>query len=384
MSFQTYLSHFRTIRPSYESSQEHLLDWLLAAHTKAEAMSKKQDLNLSQINEFQQQLKERLHHVSCKPADISRRGHELKDFLHKNWNEMEIYNLENAPRGEDLTKRNNIYVSIVDTIFERYYPEQSAPPQDLIHVSCTGYASPSGAQKIAAKRNWRQTTVTHAYHMGCYASIPALRMASGFNRNHKEHRTDIVHTELCSLHYNPARHASDQLVIHSLFADGFIKYSLHSNTEEKHPSLKILGIFEQLIPNSSKLMLWNLDSHGFYFSLDKDIPMYIARSLSAFFKELCGRAGIKENEMIENAIFTIHPGGPKIIKYIKNHFGCSDGQMHISYSILKKYGNMSSCTLPQMWAEICEDDEIPNGSKVVSMAFGPGLTMAGVILEKFL
>ena len=385
MSEQAYLSHFQTIRPSFESSQEHILEWLLAAHTKAEATTRQQDIHSPQINRFHEELKEKLHRVSCKPDTIFRRGHEIKDFLHKNWSGMELYRLEELPQGEGLGKRNQLYAAIVDGIFERYYPEQSAPPHDLIHVSCTGYASPSGAQKIVAKRNWgKQTMIAHAYHMGCYASIPALRIAFGLNKNqnNKEGCTDIVHTELCTLHYNPARHATDQLIIHSLFADGFIKYSALS--EKKGPSLKIWGILEQLIPNSTELMLWNLDSYGFSFFLDKEIPLQIARSLPGFFKELCERAGVKETEIIDKAIFAIHPGGPKIIKYIKKYLGCSDTQIQISYSILNKYGNMSSCTLPQMWSEICEDSQIPDGTKVVSIAFGPGLTMAGVILEKVL
>ena len=373
-----YLSDFHILRPCYQTAQADALEWLLAAHTQAEAMKNQLPLDSPRIHSFREQLKERLYHVSCKPGVIEYRGHALSDFLHRNWNEMSIYNLSDSGQGADIALRNQKYAAIVDDAVLQMYANEDESPQNLIHVSCTGYASPSGAQKLVSNKQWgRQTTVTHAYHMGCYGALPALRMASGF----QNHRSDIVHTEVCSLHYNPARHELDQLVVHSLFADGFIKYSVFSQ-KPKGSSLKILGIKEHLIPDSSDLMLWSLGTYGFFFFLSKEIPQYIARSLAVFFKDLCSAAQVNEQELLDQALFAIHPGGPKIIKYIQKFFGCSESQIKISYEILKRFGNMSSCTLPHMWAEICRDDSIPAKTRVVSLAFGPGLTLAGIILEK--
>ena len=39
-------------------------------------------------------------------------------------------------------------------------------------------------------------------------------------------RSRIVHTEMCSLHLDPSRHEPEQIVIQSLFADGFIAYDV--------------------------------------------------------------------------------------------------------------------------------------------------------------
>jgi len=63
-------------------------------------------------------------------------------------------------------------------------------PDELMHVRCTRYVSPNGAQKVFARRGW-QTRVTNAYHMGCYAALPALRIASGFVATGAE-RVDIA------------------------------------------------------------------------------------------------------------------------------------------------------------------------------------------------
>ncbi len=375
-SAQTYLSGFHTILPTFQSTQENTLEWLVMAHVKAQSRQ-------SSSTTFQDEIREKIYHVGCKPGLISHRGHVLPDFQHTDWKSMLVYNLERFPEGEGLHVRNSIYSQTVAEIFQQFYLQEINAPSDLIHVSCTGYDSPSGAQKIVSSKGWGSTTtITHAYHMGCYAALPAIRMASGFIRSSRANRTDIVHTELCSLHFNPARHEASQLVVHSLFADGFIKYSVYENKPPDKKSLKICSYLEQVIPDSADLMKWGLDSFGFSFILAKEIPVYISRALNPFLKSLCVLADEDLNHLIKHAIFAIHPGGPKILKYFQKQIECADHQIAISYDILKNYGNMSSCMLPHMWSSICANNDIPIGTKIISLAFGPGLTIAGIILEK--
>lgn len=361
MSQQPLLIDFQIIRPEFESPQEKTLDWLVEAHTTAE-----------KDEQFKSSMKEKLWHVGCKPTSIAKRGHVLRDFLHTNWSEMEVYRLDTHPEGKDLSCRTEIFQRETEKIFDQYYPETSAPPNDLIHVSCTGYASPSGAQKIVSKRGWGQlTTVTHAYHMGCYGSIPAIRMGMGFLAG-KDKNIDIVHTEICSLHSNPLKHKADQLVSQSLFADGFIKYSMTSETDQTH--LRIMNVKEEIIPSSTKAMTWNVAGWGFEMSLAKEIPVLINRALPGYLERL---GSIKED-----ALFAIHPGGPKILLHIQELLHLKDSQMAYSFEILKNYGNMSSATLPHIWHKILNDPNVKSGTQIVSLAFGPGLSIAGSIMEK--
>jgi predicted naringenin-chalcone synthase len=44
---------------------------------------------------------------------------------------------------------------------------------------------------------------------------------------------------------------------------------------------------------------------------------------------------------------------------------------------------MSSATVPHIFNEIVNDSNIPAGTKIVAMAFGPGLTATGLLLEKY-
>ncbi len=361
------LSDFHSIRPPFETLQENTLQWLVAAHSQAEGGSP----------EFAKALEEKLWKVGCKPDRIAKRGHISTDYLHRDWSRMEIFRLLENPAGLGLDTRVALYAKHADRVLEEFYADEKIAPDDLIHVTCTGYVAPSSAQKLVSKKNWGETTtVTHAYHMGCYGSIPALRMAKGFLLSSpKKTRADIVHTEICSIHANPSLHTSDQLVSQSLFADGFIKYSMGYTKE----GICLHATREEIIPNSISAMSWDVVNWGFAMSLSKEVPVLIARTLKGFLERLSKDSPWTAEELCKNALFAVHPGGPKILMYVQEILGLKDSQIKHSFQILEKCGNMSSATLPHIWKDMIE--EAPNKTPIVSLAFGPGLSICGSILE---
>jgi predicted naringenin-chalcone synthase len=146
--------------------------------------------------------------------------------------------------------------------------------------------------------------------------------------------------------------------------------------------MKVLALHESLIPHSTEAMTWKLTDWGFRGSLSKKIPLLIANNLKGFLEELSLRANITLEVLLQQAVFAIHPGGPKILDYIQELLNLSDEQLLWSRQILRTYGNISSATLPHIWEGILRDEGISTGTAVVSLAFGPGLTIAGSILEK--
>jgi predicted naringenin-chalcone synthase len=369
------LFHFHSIRPPYESKQEDTLDWLVEAHVESQRAL---GLSKKELALFRENLDRRFRHVGAKPQQIAKRGHILADFLHREWDKMEVFKLREFPAGQDLSVRLKYFEAFVDQVFDAYYPDGATAPDDLIHVSCTGYLSPSGAQKLVSKRGWGAvTTVTHAYHMGCYGAFPSIRMGDGFLRSGKK-TIDIIHTEICSIHSNPSLHNSDQLVSQSLFADGFMKYSLSQDTSAPH--LKTLAVHEEIIPDSIECMTWHVVDWGNQISLAQEVPSRIARALPGYLKTLSEKACVAEG--FKKALFAIHPGGPKILEQIQERFDLTDQQMSYSYEIMKNYGNMSSATLPHIWEKVLADKAVEGGSLLVSLAFGPGLSISGSIMVK--
>jgi predicted naringenin-chalcone synthase len=191
---------------------------------------------------------------------------------------------------------------------------------------------------------------------------------------------DIVHTETCTLHLDPSRHEPEQLVVQSLFSDGHIRYSARADDGGK--GLRFLGVHEEIIPGSLGAMGWILGDSGMRMILARDVPDLISASLRGFLRRLFERTGADPAEALARGLFAVHPGGPRIIDKVASLLELRPAQIAASRAVLKAYGNMSSATLPHVWADMLADDAVPSGTLITSLAFGPGLTVYGAMLRK--
>lgn len=129
-------------------------------------------------------------------------------------------------------------------------------------------------------------------------------------------------------------------------------------------------------------MTWDISEYTFLMTLSRKVPLLIKSCINQFVTDLCAKAGIDFEREKENMFFAIHPGGPRIIEYIIEELGLDNGQAQWSHDVLRNNGNMSSATVPYILNEMLQASEIPAGKKIVTMAFGPGLTATGLTLEK--
>jgi hypothetical protein len=146
------LTGFVSTRPPYVMTQAHSLDWLAKAHAQSEAALI--GLSATERENFAGQMARVIGRVGCSPASIATRGSVLPDFTTCERDGSSLNLLYDdpcapAPRfphGRGASTRIEIYGRAVDAYFARLYADEAAPPDDLIHVTCTGYRSPSGAQ----------------------------------------------------------------------------------------------------------------------------------------------------------------------------------------------------------------------------------------------
>lgn len=359
MNNDVYIHSFQSVFPKYHLPQTELIDWILKAHKQSPI----EDEDF--FNRF-------FTRFCVSEKYISHRYFECGE-VNENWDDHEIYKLtDETPKGATIGERNQFFSKTVQSVFENLYPESC--PEHLIHVTCTGYVSPSPAQRyFSDKVNSPQ--ITHSYHMGCYASLPSVRTAKAINKD-TERDVDIVHTEMCSLHLNPSDHSPEQIVVQTLFADGHIKYSVGNSRK----GLKILGIKEKLIPDSLDDMTWIPDSFGMRMTLSREVPLKIRDGIPDFVRELCEECDVRKEDILNDGIFAIHPGGPKIVEVVQQKLELRDDQISESKIVLYERGNMSSATLPHIWERILANPANKN-KKVISLAFGPGLTIFGAIFE---
>ncbi len=272
-----------------------------------------------------------------------------------------------------------------EQIFERFY-DREITPDHIIHVTCTGYGSPSAAQVLVDRRAWHgQTDTSHAYHMGCYASIPAIRSAAALvalerlGRDKSDYRVDVAHTEMCGLHFNPSQSGPEPTIVHTLFADGHIKYSLMPEGQARS-GYRVVALAEKIVPGTGEQMTWVPENWGFHMGLGRRVPEILAEHLKPFCTELLRGAGIDAEREWPGITFAIHPGGPSIINSAQRMLELCDAQVEQSKAILRERGNMSSATLPHIWKRI-QDQGLAADKIVLSLAFGPGLSIFGAVFR---
>lgn len=344
------LHSFKSFQPRYQGNQKDLVDWIVDKHDRSMELSDFPD---------RERLKSILKRFCVSERQIEKRYFETdREF---------IYELtQKSLSGLDIGVRHKFFGERCLEILKEMYADAEIPDH-LIHVTCTGYLAPSAPQ-IYFSTFEKAPEITHAYHMGCYASLPAVRMADALAKSRTQ-KVDIVHTEMCSLHLNPADHSPEQMVVQSLFADGHMKYTVDSKRSGRR--LEVEKIQEKIIPDSTNDMTWVPSASSMQMTLSKEVPDKIRGHLPAFLHQLT-------QETPQKILFAIHPGGPKIIDLLQSHLELSDEQVSFSRKVLKERGNMSSSTLPHIWKEILDSDY---SGKVISLAFGPGLTIFGGMFE---
>jgi predicted naringenin-chalcone synthase len=89
--------------------------------------------------------------------------------------------------------------------------------------------------------------------------------------------------------------------------------------------------------------------------------------------------GIQTDEITH---YALHPGGKKILENLEKALHITPEQNQNAYEILKNYGNMSSVTIWFVWEKYWNTSSFSHqNSKMLSMAFGPGLTLEASLMN---
>ncbi|MGE5189006.1 MAG: type III polyketide synthase, partial [Gemmatimonadota bacterium] len=149
-------------------------------------------------------------------------------------------------------------------------------PPDVTHVvtvSCTGFCNPGPDYYIV--RDLGIPPSAQRYHlgfMGCYAALPALRMAAQFCAADPDAVVLVVCLELCSLHLQ-LRADEDYLLANSLFADG--AGAAIVSGRKPAPGAPVYGIGDfhsALVTSGEQEMAWRIGDHGFDIALSGYVP----------------------------------------------------------------------------------------------------------------
>jgi len=256
---------------------------------------------------------------------------------------------------------------------------------DLIIVSCTGFSAPgvdvSLVRALGLPRTVRRTVIGF---MGCFGAINGLRAAVGACAADPNAMVLMVCVELCSLHLQQEVNAQT-MVASALFADGAAAAVLRSSDTGRYETDHAHAIVDGMSPalgrvtlGSSRLvdaqrdaMTWRITDAGFVMSLSRSVLAVLGRELDTF---------VRDASPATPATFVIHPGGPGILDAADAALRPFDHRgVACSRDVLRRFGNMSSGTVLFVLKETLRQGlPLP----MMLLAFGPGLTLECVTLEK--
>ncbi len=255
-------------------------------------------------------------------------------------------------------------------------------PADVTHVvtvSCTGFYNPGPDYYIVKELGIPQSAERyHLGFMGCYAALPALRMAAQFCAANPDALVLVVCLELCTLHLQ-LKPEEDNLLANSLFADGAAAAIVSARAPAPGESAYRIGDFHSaLVISGEQDMTWRIGDRGFDIALSSYVPKIIGANLREFIEPSLARSGLAPGDVIT---WAVHPGGKSIIDQVQASLGLRPEQVRSSREVLRDYGNMSSATILFVLREILRQPSGGTGENVCAVAFGPGLTIEMALLQ---
>jgi predicted naringenin-chalcone synthase len=138
------------------------------------------------------------------------------------------------------------------------------------------------------------------------------------------------------------------------------------------------NFYSEVALNGQDDMAWNLSQKGFLMRLSSYIPQLLQAGITPLLQNALNAGGYSRNDITR---WAIHPGGKKILDNIRSELRLEDDDLSVSFEILRQYGNMSSPTILFVLKQLLQQLD-SSCEKIFAAAFGPGLTMETLILER--
>lgn len=251
--------------------------------------------------------------------------------------------------------------------------KQAKEVTHLITVSCTGMYAPGLDIDIIEQCELpTDAERTGINFMGCYAVFNALKTARHITQSQPDAKVLVVAVELCTLHFQ-ANPEKEHLIANALFGDGAGAALVEASEEPQPGTLTLNNFYSQLVPETKNYMTWDVGDSGFEMFLAKSIPDHIQKPAKKTVDHLLA---MNHTQYEDLGHLAAHPGGIRILDSLEQELPLPEAIHSASRNVLHKYGNMSSPTILFVLEKLKQDAKgthyLPT---VLSMAFGPGLTI---------
>lgn len=248
----------------------------------------------------------------------------------------------------------------------------------LIAVSCTGMYAPGIdielIETLGLKTSVERTCINF---MGCYAAFSAFKVANSICKANPKAKVVLVCIELCTLHFQNELD-DDQMIASTIFGDGAAAMLVQGEPGSEK-CLSMREFYCDLALGGKDAMTWKIRDTGYEMKLSSAVPNFLEEGVDDLVNRLLGSLDLGLGDIDH---FALHPGGKRILQALEKSLKLNKEQTAASYHILRQYGNMSSASvifvIDHLLRGAPTDKE---GQLMLSMAFGPGLTLESGLFE---
>ncbi len=345
------------------------------SYTQAEAVEK--FIDMLGVNDEKSDALRKLYHNSA----IDRRYSVFDDF-HKERSEWHFWGSDYPKTVPGMSQRNDVYKREAPRLaYEAarkaidHWGGDSSSITHVISVSCTGMIAPGIEFELVNSLKLNPSVNRLGINfMGCFGAFKGLSVARAFAMENPLNRILVVCTELCSLHLQ-ADLNPETIIANSLFADSSAAVVVGTEPQaHEKPRWAIAKNHCLALDNTRDKMGWEASDRGFLIRLSHTVPVYIGRTIKAFVEQL-----VPPELPLHECSWAIHPGGKSILQAIEKALCIDRSKTQASWDVLANFGNMSSATFLFILEHLWKKQDL--SPWLVGLAFGPGLSMEGMLLQ---
>jgi len=282
-----------------------------------------------------------------------------------------------------FAERNDLYIAAVKKMSEeallRACEQADISPRSLdylITTSCTGFMIPSVDAYLVDKLGLRQNIIRlPVTEMGCAGGTSGLIYADHFLRSNPKARAAVISAEAPSITFQKNDFSAENLVSTAIFADG-AACAVLGNSDRLGPAILDSSMYH--FPESTHLMGYRLTNSGLKIVLDREVPNAISAHFEKYFHPLLER---NQLSIADIQHFAFHPGGKKIVQAVEKILLPHGKNISSSKEVLRTRGNISSATVFFVLDRLMREDNPRAGDFGTMLAFGPGFSAQGLLLQ---
>ncbi len=284
-------------------------------------------------------------------------------------------------RLNGLSDKNDKFIEVATRLsseaVKTVLQETNLKALDVDFIMCstvTGLAVPSLDARVLNTMDFKPSIKRMPlFGLGCLGGMAGINLMAEYLVGHPHSVGVLFCTELCTLTFQFDDFSVANWVSTGLFADGSgamcMVGDLHPLAKNSNiKKIKWISGASDFYFNTQRVMGWDFIDTGLKIVLGKEVPQVAKEKVSPFLIKFLEQhhLGIKDL-----AFYVAHPGGPKVLEGMEQGLGITSKELHLSYSLLENYGNLSSASVLLILDEVFKN-YFKSGQMGLGTAMGPG------------